>query len=737
MTFANPLPWWAFVGLAAAAGATAWFAYGSAPFSVARRSVLIGLRFTTLVFLVVLLMRPVAASRPDSPADAVVAILVDTSRSMGIEDAAGVRRIDRAREVVRRELVPALSARFHAEVLAFGERIRPARPEELGASDRRSDMRAALRAVRDRYHGKPLAGIVVVSDGGETGAAPDGSDDEAIAPVFALGVGSLSIQHDREVLGVTAGEPVLDDSRIDVAVSAVSHGYDRTPIELRLLENGRPVDVRRVAPAADGTPVTAVFHAAPPGGAATVYTVEIPVDAAELVPENNARSVLVQPPSRPRRILLVQGAPGFEHSFLRRAWSGDTGLDVDSVVRKGANEQGADTFYIQAREARGRTLVNGFPDTRAHLFGYDAVVLANVEGSKLTRGQLRDTRDFVGRRGGGLLVLGAHSFARTGLDDSPLQELLPLDPADRGRGVLPAVNGGAAGANRVVLTPAGETHPIMQLAADADDNRKRWQAVPALAGTASVGAARPGATVLAVAGGPGGTSRPVVAVQRYGDGRSMIFTGEAAWRWRMRLPADDRSYDTFWRQAIRWLSAPAADPVSMTAPADAVPGESVALRIAVRNQSFEPLPNAAVDVRITGPDGRVQRVPAAAAQAGAPAEVSARFVPESPGVYRATADVRVPGAAPATAAAVVLVGGADPEMSDPRLNMRVLQRVAAASGGRVLESGALDAFAMDLRASLPESLLARRDLWHNGWSFAAIVGLLAAEWILRRRRGLR
>jgi hypothetical protein len=204
----------------------------------------------------------------------------------------------------------------------------------------------------------------------------------------------------------------------------------------------------------------------------------------------------------------------------------------------------------------------------------------------------------------------------------------------------------------------------------------------------------------------------------------------------MRLPAADQSYDTFWRQAIRWLSLPAPEPVAITAPADPVPGESVALRVGVRDASFEPLRNASVHVRITAPDGRLQEVPVTAERAGSPF-VTARFVPDSPGIYRATADVRAPGIADATATAAVLVGGADAEMTDPRLNLRALQRLTAASGGRILESGQLEAFADTLRASLAQPPRVPRDLWHNGWAFALLVALLAAEWILRRRRGLR
>ncbi len=190
---------------------------------------------------------------------------------------------------------------------------------------------------------------------------------------------------------MTAAEAILDDSRVDLAVSAVSHGLGNAPIELRLLENGRPVDVRRVTPAAEGSPVREVFQVSPGKQAPTVYTVETPVAAGELVPENNARSTLVQPPARPRRVLLVEGAPGFEHSFLKRAWASDPGLEIDSVVRKGKNEQGADTFYIQAAQSRSDSLADGYPATREALFRYDALVLANVEGHQFSKSALEAT----------------------------------------------------------------------------------------------------------------------------------------------------------------------------------------------------------------------------------------------------------------------------------------------------------------------------------------------------------
>lgn len=737
MTFANPLPWWGLVSAAAAAALVAWLSSSRAPVT-SRRAALAAIRFVLLMLLLVLLMRPLHTGGGSGPSDAVVPILVDTSRSMSIEDADGRPRIERARDVVSAELLPALAARFATEVLGFGEQVAPADPADLGATARRTDLTGAIAAMRGRYRGRTVAGIVLVSDGGNTSEVTGAAGGPEGVPIFPVGIGSPSIARDREVLSVTAAEAVLDDARLELAVSAVSHGHGTSPIELRLLENGAPLEVRRAVPSADGVPVREVFHVAPPQGAATIYTVEIPAAAGEPVPENNTRSVLVRPPERARRVLLVQGAPGFEHSFLGRAWRADRGLEVDAVVRKGRDEQGHETFYIQAPAARAAALETGYPSTREALFAYDAVVLANVEGAQLTREQLEVTREFVGRRGGGLLVLGARSLLPRGLSDTPIEPLLPLEAAERGAGVLPASTKTAVAVNRVALTPAGEEHPIMQLAADPAETLKRWEAVPAFAGAAPLGGPRPGATVLALTGGQGGTPRPLVAVQRYGAGRSMVFTGEAAWRWRMMLPASDRSYDTFWRQALRWLSIAAPDPVAIRLPAGAAPGDVIAIHVDARGRDFLPLAAAAIEVRVTGPDGRAEGVPAVRDTPDDAGAFVARYRADQPGVYRIAADVRTSDGATASTSAALLVGGADAELTDPRLNRQVLERLAVASGGRMLEPGSAGALAGELRAVRPAPGAARgRDLWHNVWSFSLIVSLLAVEWTLRRRWGLR
>jgi len=222
----------------------------------------------------------------------------------------------------------------------------------------------------------------------------------------------------------------------------------------------------------------------------------------------------------------------------------------------------------------------------------------------------------------------------------------------------------------------------------------------------------------------------------------MVFSGEASWRWRMLMPATDRSFDTFWKQALRWLALPASDPLRLTTVPGAAPGDTLTVDVLARDAAFEPLRDASVVVRVTAPDGKNESLQAVQAKQASGQARDGTFVatlrPDHSGVYKVSADVRGGTAAVGTASASVLVGGTDLEMADPRVNRALFERLATASGGRVLSEEDLDTLPALLRAATPGAALAvRRDLWHTGWSFAAILVLLGAEWLLRRSWGLR
>jgi uncharacterized membrane protein len=477
-----------------------------------------------------------------------------------------------------------------------------------------------------------------------------------------------------------------------------------------------------------------------------VYTAEIPADEREAAVENNTRSIVISPAGRKRRLLVLEGAPGFEHTFMTRAWAADGGLEVDSVVRKGRNANGSDTFLVQADAARTAALTSGFPARREDLYAYDALVIANMEGDFFTRAQLALIADFVAERGGGLLVMGSSSFAQHGMAGTPIEAALPVELDERRGGVSRASLDSPAPANGLVVTRDGETHPIMRLGASGEETRKKWAALPALASTAPLGSARPGAVVLAVAAAAGGAVFPVVAVQRYGQGRSMVFGGEASWRWRMLVPSTDRSHEMFWRQAARWLAETSPDPVAIALPDAPQPADSVAIDVDARDAAFAPVADAAVQATIELPDGKRQpltfrRVPAPAGVSGSSAlsgRFSAVFHADRAGLYHVRAEARRGTVVLGASDRWMYVGGGDREFADPRLNEGFLRRVARDSGGRYVRAADASRLVTWLQeAERQNATPGQRDLWHEPWVIAALALLLSTEWVLRRRWGLR
>ncbi len=439
----------------------------------------------------------------------------------------------------------------------FGDRLAPAGDAALTATGDRTDLADAVRGVVERHRGQGLSAIVVLSDGNDTsGEDLEAAGRAAGVPIVAVGLGRAD-GADREVVALATGQSSLDASLVDLTATLAARHLPGS-FDVRLLQNGQVVERRSVTPASDGAPMRVAFTVAPDRNAPTVYTIDVPAAEAELTPANNQARALVPPPGRRRLLLSLEGAPGFEQTFLKRAWSDDPSLEVDAAVRKGRNEQGADTFFVQAGGARASTLVTGFPSTREALFAYDAVVLADYDLHLLSRESQEWLRAFVSERGGGLLFAGARTFEPQGLAGSPLEELLPLRLGDGG-GVVRAASTSAEDRYRVRPTAEGTRHPMMRIAATDQEARSRWANLPSLAGVVQLGGARPGASVLAVMDELGSNS-PVVAVQRFGAGRTALFAGQASWRWKMLRPASDGSYDRFWRQTARWLTADALEP---------------------------------------------------------------------------------------------------------------------------------------------------------------------------------
>jgi hypothetical protein len=289
------------------------------------------------------------------------------------------------------------------------------------------------------------------------------------------------------------------------------------------------------------------------------------------------------------------------------------------------------------------------------------------------------------------------------------------------------------------LTPEGMLSPLLQLDPDPLENQRRWEQMPTLSGYNPLSDAKPGATVLAVhpLHSPN-TPRIILASQRVGKGRSAVLATASTWKWRMGLPHADQSPERFWRQLLRWLSLQAPTAVSVALDRDNyAPGETVKMAIEARDSSFAALSDATVSVTLKNPTGGTQLVEVPRTL-DRPGVYEAEVMANENGLYHLEVFAQdKTGKSLGRAASAFFVEPSRAELANADLQTALLERMAQIGGGRFFHISEAQQIAQSIAVSKSAySRVSEQEIWDAPIVFLAIVLLLAAEWFIRRSRGL-
>ncbi|MGE0043465.1 MAG: glutamine amidotransferase [Vicinamibacterales bacterium] len=701
------------------------------------RIVLTGLRAAVLVIALVCLFRPVLAVQAAVPQQNVLALLLDDSRSMQVPDQDGVAR----GAFVAREfgdpgaaIAGDLSGRFTVRTFRFSSaatRLAPGAPLAFDGGSTR--LGAALDAARQELAGLPVAGMVVVSDGADTGEAALGESILALKaagiPVSTVGVGQPRLARDIQVGRVTTPRTALKGTSLVVDVVLTQTGYDGETVTLDVEDEGRIVGSQAVQFPADGGPATARVHFTAEDAGPRVFRVRVAPRPDELVDGNNAREMLIDVRDRSEKILYFEGEPRFELKFLLRAVAEDENLQVVALQRT------ADNKYLRLGVDGPDELIEGFPKTRDELFAYRGLILGSIEAGAFTGDQLRMIAEFVERRGGGLIMLGGpRAFAEGGYAGTAVADALPvvLDPGDAREDDPPVT--------RITVAPtrAGLAQAVTQLAETEAASSERWRTLPPVTTVNRVAGVKPGATVLLTGTGEDRGERPVLAFQRYGRGKAFAFMPQDSWVWQMHasIPVDDLTHEHVWRQMLRWLVDGVPDPVELTATERVDPGGQATITAEVTDAGFVAVNDARVTATITAPDGGETEVPLTwtGEQNG---QFRGVFTAAAPGWHGARVEAARGDQVLGSASTFVRAEPGDDEYFDATLHEPVLTRLAEETGGRYYTPATVAGLAEDLRyTARGVTTVEELDLWHMPIVLVLLVGLLCAEWGYRRAVGL-
>lgn len=734
-------PWWMTWVLAAIAVAAAYVLYRrwSHALPATWRYGLTGLRAAAFLIVILLLLRPALRLHSAIPQMNFVAVAVDTSRSMDLRDGSNNRtRREIAQGILQPDaarLLTQLGNRFKLRYFAFSktaERVsgfepglRPGNATNLGKS---------LSQIAAEFAAAPLAGIVLLTDGADNQS--ENLENTAAQlrarniPVYSIGVGSSQIVRDVEVLRASAPRQVLKDTTLEAEVTIQSTGYAGRRTELLAYDRDRLLDRQEITLGRDGEAKIFKLQFPCRTSGAKVFTFSVAPFPDETISENNGQTALVHVEDAQPEILYIEGEPRWEYGFLRRAILQDKNIQLAALLRQ------ADGKFLGQGPRSSANLEKGFPSDKGSLFKYKALIIGSVEASFFTFDQLRMVSDFVSQRGGGFLMLGGrNSFAQGGYRNTPVAEVLPV-----------ALGQDAAGASAfqdveytLQLTPYGLQHPITRFAVSEEQTRKRWAAAPAMVGFNPTASLKPGATALLYGNIPDARGRnPVIlAFQRFGKGRSVAFTTASSWRWRMGQEHTDNFHELFWKQLLRWLVSDVPDPVQiMPEKPSYAPDDTVVVRAEVNDASFMPLNTARLVTEVKAPSGRIDSLQLNwdVDKDGA---YSASFQPSEEGIHEIASEAFQGDRSLGAAKSYVRIAESTEEFHGAAMNPKLLKNLSSITGGRF--------YAADDWRSLPEDIayidkgasrIEDKDLWDMPFFFLLLIGVVSAEWILRKRKGL-
>ena len=700
----------------------------------ARRTACLALlRGAALGIVALLLARPVRVESFDRASRPVVAVLLDRSRSMGLQED-GRTRYGQAEEAARR-LIPALeSAGFRALPLLFAESARavPSRQWEAAAPDGpATDLGGAIAHAMGATSPPPVA-VVALTDGAATESGSNraalASLVDAGAPVLGLGFGrdggvsSLSLQR------VEAPPSVAPKQQFQVSAQLQATADGEVPaFDLVLMRDGRFHSKKRVAAGRGSRFWTEGFRVSEEAEGLHDYGVELVLPPRkDLVCASRVGSARVHvAEEREFRVLFAQGTLTWDFKFIGRALRSDPGVRLTGLSRTSKQ-----SIFRQNVESAGE-LVKGFPETLEEIAPYRVVVLSDLKPADLTTAQQDVVARFAGELGGGVLLLGGPVTFDGSWQGSRLEQLLPVtfDPVP-----------GVQGLDRpfhLTLTPEALRHPVFQVKDDARPQAV-WASLPTFTQYGRVSAAKPAATVWAVHDedrGPNGP-RILMASQAYGAGLSAVVCVQNMWRWRLARDADPQQFDRFWRQLFRFLGQASRQDVGIE-----LPDQDLRPRAEVRAVlERQPRPERRADpadrftVTVSAPDGETLSEEAIDLVPLRPATIT--FRAEKPGIHTISVkDAR----RLVVATRRVEIRDVDVELQRTGRDMENLRQWAGVSRGLALkaeEAGGGAELVARLRERIEEARRGRRQrapLGLDGRTLAALLLALGGEWALRRR----
>lgn len=760
----------------------------------------IALKLVALCLLGICLIEPVWSGVQAKPHSNHFIVLADNSQSLNIRQATDrdapslAERFDKLLDATQpQHWLERLGQDFSLHQTGFDRRLRPVSEfKQLEHNGEQSALKSAWTSLQQRFQGQPVGGVLLFSDGNATDVTLADLESQAaewkkLGPCYPVVVDETAARPDVAINSVSVSETSFEDAPVTVTCDVRASGLKNATnlaVACQLIGTDGGVLEDQTIPLTDGEHAVFRFQAKPTTAGLSFYAIEavlVPTKDGVTPPDeitlaNNRRLVQLNRGAEKHRVLYISGRPNWEFKFLRRAVEDDSQIDLVGMIRiakreakfdfRGRDGQSSNALFrgfkkdsdeeterfdeaviVRLNTKTPDELRAGFPKEAKELFGFEAIVMDDVEASFFTHDQLALIGRFVSERGGGLLMLGGpDSYGHGGYERSPVADALPVY-LDRAK---PPPEDSAL---RLNLTREGWLQTWTRLRSTEADEQLRLKDVASFKALNSVRGIKPGASVLATVTDGSGTHWPALVTQQYGRGHvGSLLIGDL---WRSQIKATEASRGDLakaWRQTVRWLISDVPQRLQVTTePATDFAADAVRVRIKAVDAEYRPLDNARLKVTCSGPllvsadadpkaesTEKSETVLTAEAMADEPGVYSTVFVPRGVGSWKLSLHATDgDGEELPTAEAGWVHDPLTAEFQNIGTQREFLEKLASVTGGRVVAASELDSFVSALRHQpMPVTEAWTMPLWDHPLVFACVLACLLGEWALRRIAGI-
>jgi hypothetical protein len=704
-----------FLVLLAAVGASA-LAYASyrvtlPPVSRLLRLTLTTIRGLSLFTLFLLLGEPLLSliyHRSERP---ILAVLVDQSKSMTIEDRTGNRK-ERLLKALDSPALRTISSKTDIHFGAFDTKVRiphSISKDSLSFSGDGTDIGAALKQLKSQMAERNLQGVLLLTDGTVTaGSSPLYEAEDLGVPVFSVGIGDTSEPHDVLVRKVVANTITYVGNKVPVNATIKSSGATNERVEVTLLEEGKTLDRKSIMLEPGTREYDVPLSFTPTQEGTQKIAVDVSHLAGEISYQNNRSSFFVKVLKSKMQVLLVAGAPSPDVSAIRRALQDDKNIDLKTFIGRGNGQFYEGLLADQALRDVDCVILLGYP----RVGDVSTALTAIAHAADL---------------GKGLFFIPSRS-----IDFQKLKSLEPYLPF-----VVPAQSEDEEQLF-FSLSEDQRNHPILR-----SSSVDVWSKLPPVFSTELSLRAKPESDILARARMQNVTTdNPLFLSRRVNRSKSLALGCYGFWRWKSYsegIAGADQIFEKFMSNSVRWLVTRDDErPVQVRPTKEVFTGsDPVEFTAQVYDDNYKPIDDAEVSLTVTMKNQPSQLTLTPLGNG----RFEGAFDPLPEGDYSYSARAVTGGRQIAEEKGTFSVGGLNVEFLDTKANKHLLRQLALQTGGRYYEPEELHRLPDDL-ASLSGfevrevNISQQLELWNKTWMLGCLIALLSLEWFLRKRHGM-